>query len=146
MTWELHDWLVLILVAAGVGQLVLCAASPAIPVVLGWRAQVGVLPTLLRQVFWTYACYILGAHLAFGLLSVFGADLLLGGDGLAVVVSGFIACWWGARLILHWTTFDTAGVPDGNWTRLAELGLGALFLMLTLIYGAVFAFNLKGAG
>lgn len=140
---EALEW---VLVGAGIGQLLLCLASPAIPVVLGWRKSVAVLPKLLRQVFWTYACYVLGAHLAFGLLSVFGAGLLLAGDGMAAVVSGFIACWWGVRLILHWTTFDTTDVPAGRWTRVAELGLGLLFLVLTAVYVAVFLFNLKGGG
>jgi hypothetical protein len=146
MNWELKDWLVLVLVGAGIGQLILCLASPAIPVVLGWKKSVEVLPKLLRQVFWTYACYVLGAHLAFGLLSVFGARLLVAGDGMAAVVSGFIACWWGVRLILHWTTFDTADVPEGRWTRLAEFGLGFLFLVLTAVYLSVFIFNLRGGG
>ena len=131
-----------VLVVAGAGQLILCLASPAIPVVLGWREQVGVLPKLLRQVFWTYACYILGSHLVFGLLSALQPGLLLAGDRLATLVSAFIAAWWGVRLVLHLTTFDTGDVPPSRWTKLAEWMLGLLFFALTLTYGVVWIHNL----
>lgn len=105
----------------------LCLLSPAIPVVLGWKKDVAVLPKLLRQVFWTYACYVLGAHLVFALISIFGARLLLDGGGLALAWTGFMGVWWGVRLVLHWTTFDTSDVPEGPWTKLAEWGLGLLW-------------------
>lgn len=145
ITPEWKPVLLLLLVAAGVGQLVLCVASPAIPVVLGWRAQAAVLPKLLRQVFWTYACYILGAHVAFGLLSVAMPGHLLAGDRLALVVAGFITCWWAVRTVLHFTTFDTGEVAEGPWHRAAEVGLGFLFVALTAVYLLVWIYNLGGA-
>src|SRR5687767_5067747 len=83
---------------AGIGQLILVAASPAIPRTLGWREELarGVRP-LTRQVFWTWAAYVWLTHLAFGLLSTFGASLLVARTPLAGLVSAFIATWWGAR-------------------------------------------------
>ena len=44
----------------------LAAVSPLIPFVLRWREQTARLDTLTRQVFWTYAGYILVINLCFG--------------------------------------------------------------------------------
>ena len=144
MNWTIHIyWL---LIVAGVGQAILCLASPAIPAVLGWKGKLAVLPKLMRQVYWTYACYILGAHVCFAILSLAAPRWLMQGDGLAMVVTGFIALWWGARLALHLTTFDTEEVPEGGWYKAAEWGLGLLFTALTLVYVLAFIFNLGGGG
>ena len=144
MNWINKEVLTWVLIAAGIGQLVLCLASPAIPVVLGWREQVRVLPKLLQQVFWTYACYVLGAHIVFGVLSAFCPGVLLGDGPLALWVCGFITVWWGARLALHLTTFDTSEVKETRWTKLAELGLGFLFVTLTLVYGLAVIYHIGG--
>ena len=53
-------------VLAGVGQLILVVASAVIPRCLDWKGPLAVLPLLMRQLFWTYAAYILGMHLFFG--------------------------------------------------------------------------------
>src|SRR5215471_12081217 len=90
---------------AGVGQILLVAASPAIPIVLGWRAELARCRPLTREVFWTWATYVWLTHLAFGLLSTLGARLLVDGTALARLVCGFIGTWWGARLIIQFTFF-----------------------------------------
>lgn len=138
----MSEILFMLIVAAGAAQLVLCLASPFIPVVLGWPAQLRTLPKLLRQVFWTYAAYILGSHLVFAGLSLLAGRKLLDGSGWALGVSAFITVWWGARLALHLTGFDTSEVPSTGWHRVAERLLGLLFLSLTAGYGAVVLFNL----
>ena len=86
--------------------------------------------------FWTYAGYILGFHVTFGLLSVLAPELLLDGSPLATGVSGFIAVYWGARLVIQFVWFRRAHVPAGLRDRLAEAALVALFVALTAIYGA----------
>lgn len=123
---------------AGAGQLLLVAASPAIPVVLGWRDEVGRgLRPLTRQVFWTWGTYIWISHLAFGLLSTFGAGLLVDRAPLAGLVSAFIATWWGARLIIQFTYFDRTAAPPGRIYALGEVALVALFVALVSIYATV---------
>ena len=87
-----------LVVAAGVGQLVLVAASLAIPRVLRWSEDLARLRPLTRQVFWTYAGYIWATNLAFGLVSTFAPGWLLDRTPLAGAVCGFIATYWGARL------------------------------------------------
>ena len=127
---------------AGLGQLGLAAASTAIPFVLRWRAETAALRPLLRQLFWVYAGYILGFHVAFGLLSLLGPAWLLDGSGLAAAVSGFIATYWSARLVLQFTYLDRSDAPQGPWFRAAEAALVSLFVFLSLTYTWALATNL----
>lgn len=136
------DRLRTLIVLAGAGQLCLAAASLAIPRVLGWRAELERLRPLTRQVFWTYAAYIWTFHVAFGLLSTLAPASLLDGSPLATAVSGFIALYWGVRLVLQFTWFDRSAAPPGLLPRLAEAALVTLFVALTLVYGAAAAANL----
>lgn len=122
---------------AGLGQLALAAASLAIPRVLGWRGETAKLRPLLRQLFWTYAAYVWGSHIAFGLLSTLAPDRLLDGSPLARGVAGFIAVWWIARVVLQFVYLDRAGLPAGARFRWAEAGLVLLFVFLAIVYSAV---------
>jgi hypothetical protein len=54
-----------------------------IPRLLHWREEVSKLRPLTRNVVTTYAYYILGTNLAFGLLSTLKPEWLLDGSGLA---------------------------------------------------------------
>jgi hypothetical protein len=128
---------------AGLLQLTLAAGSLAIPGLLGWKDETARMRPLARQVFWAYAAYILGAHLAFGLVSALAAAELLDGSPLAAVVTGFIALWWSARLVLQFVYFDRGAFPAGAWYRLGETALVALFVFLSVVYGAAFVVNLR---
>jgi hypothetical protein len=125
---------------AGFAQLALAAFSTAIPFVLHWREETAKLRPLLRQLFWVYAAYILGLHVAFGLLSAGAPAWLLDGSPLATAVTGFIALYWGVRLGLQFV-LERSDMPQGARFRFAELALGALFVFLTATYGAAFLDN-----
>jgi hypothetical protein len=131
---------------AGICQLILVVASPAIPRVLGWKEELrkGVRP-LTRQLFWTYAVYIWICHLLFGLLSTFGSHLLLSRTTLAGLVGGFIAAWWNARLVIQFTYFDRSAAPPGRLYKLAEPALVLLFVSLTSVYWLVVWYNLSSS-
>lgn len=126
---------------AGSGQLVLVAASAAIPRCLGWKKPLSGLPTLLRQLFWTYAGYILGVHLFFGLVSAFGGRLLLDGTPQSALLSGMMMLWWGVRTGLQFLCFDRKGIPQTRFNIMAEVLLVGLFLFLTITYGAALLHN-----
>jgi hypothetical protein len=134
----------LLLVLAGIGQLVLAAASLAIPRMLRWSEETARLRPLTRQVFWTYAGYIWTTNLCFGLVSALGPAWLLDHSPLAAVVTAFIACYWGARLLIQLVWFDRTDVPPHALIRPAEAALTSLFLLLTLIYGGAAVVNLGG--
>ncbi len=131
---------------AGLGQIALALASLPIPHLLRWKEDVTRLRPLTRQVFWTYAAYIWSTNLCFGLLSALAPGWLLDRSGLAGVVCGFIAAYWGARLVIQFVYFDRADAPQGVAFRAAEAALVALFVFLTLVYGAAAVCNLSGPG
>src|SRR5258708_33480984 len=108
---------------AGVGQLGLVIASLAIPRLLDWRADIAQLRPLTRQVFWTYAGYIWATTLCFGLVSAFAPHWLLDRTPLGGAVCGFIATYWGARVVIQFTYFDRSDAPKGLRYTLGEVAL-----------------------
>jgi len=126
-----------LIVLAGIGQLGLVAASMMIPRLLHWREEIGKLRRLTQTVFTTYAFYIAGTNLAFGLLSTLKPEWLLAGSGLARSVAGFISVYWGTRLLLQFTYYDRKDAPSGLIFRIAEWALAALFLYCAGVYGYV---------
>ena len=128
-----------LLVTAGVGQLILIVASLAIPRVLRWPDDLARLRPLTRQVFWTYAGYIWATNLSFGLVSTFAPAWLLDGSPLAGAVCGFIAVYWGARVVIQFVYFDRTDAPKGPLFAVGEALLVGLFVSLTLVYGGLAA-------
>ena len=127
----------ILLVLAGLGQIGLALGSLAIPRILGWREETAKLKPLTRQVFWIYAGYIWSTNVAFGLVSSLAPGWLLDRSPLARAVAGFIATYWGARLVLQLLVIDRKGAPPGVFFRAADGVLTASFLGWTLVYGAV---------
>ena len=133
----LQTWLYL----AGLAQIALVVVSAAIPAVLKWKLALSAVPTLIRQMFWTYAAYILMINLSFGLLSVFALNDLTDGSLLACLVCGFIALYWISRILIQFFYFDRKSLPADPWSRLAEVVLVLLFLFLSIVYIQAFYFN-----
>jgi hypothetical protein len=124
------------LILAGIAQLGIAASSLLIPRLLGWREETARLKPLTRQVFWTYASYILSFHIAFGLLSLLAPAVLLDGSALARTVCGFIAVYWLVRLALQFVAFDRSGAAGRPLFRFAEAAYVSAFAYLVLVYGA----------
>lgn len=137
-----HDNIHLAIFLAGIGQLILVLASAVIPRCLGWKEPISKLPKLIRQLFWTYAGYILGMHLFFGVMSAFGTGLLLDGTPQAAILCALMMTWWGVRIALQFFCFDRKGIPQTRFNVLAEIMLVALFLYLTCVYAAGIYLNL----
>ena len=86
--------------------------------------------------------FLLGFHVAFGLLSLLAPGWLLDGTGLAASVSGFIALYWSARLVLQFTYLDRSDAPQGRWFLAAEAALVSLFVFLSVTYTGALVANL----
>lgn len=129
-----------IVMLAGLGQLAIVVVSLAVPRFLRWSEETARLPPILRQMFWIYGGYIWTTNLAFGLVSTFAPHWLLDGSPLAAAVAGFIALYWGVRLVLQFV-FDRSSFPVGVPYRLAEVLAVALFVFLTAVYGLAAAGN-----
>lgn len=143
MPTELIQWVEKGLLLAGVLQMTLFVMSFIIPRCLDWAKPLAQLPLLLRQVFWTYAGYILVMHLFFGVLSFFGTSLLLDSTPQAAILCGLMATWWLSRITLQFFCFDRKGIPHTRFNVLAEGLLIAMFLFLTIVYGTALYMNLS---
>ena len=123
---------------AGLAQVVLVSGSLLIPRILQWRIELAKVQPLIKQMFWTYAGYILVTNLCFGLISLFATDDLLNGSRLAIFLSGFIAVYWISRVFIQFFYFDRTNFPTGKWHKVAEIVLVALFLCLSVVYSVAF--------
>jgi hypothetical protein len=120
---------------AGIGQLALVAVSPIlIPRILRWHDELAPLRPLTRQIFWTYAAYILCFNLAFGLISTFAPSLLIDPSPLAVLVSAFIAVYWIVRIFVQFFYYDRSAAPPGLIYAVGEWLLVGLFAYLGVVY------------
>jgi hypothetical protein len=131
-----------ILILAGVGQMVLAIVSTVIPKLLKWKEEAAKLNTLTRQVFWTYAVYILSINFSFGLLSVLFPGSLVDGSSLAIAVTGFISLYWVSRLLIQFLFFRKAA-PKGMIFTLGEIALVSLFIFFTTTYILALIENFK---
>ncbi len=136
-------WLHLFLFWAGMAQVALVLGSMAIPELLNWKKELSVVNRLIRQIFWTYAGYILVINLSFGIISIAGTEELLNGSFLARAVTLFIAVYWLTRILIQFFYFDTSAAPKGFVYKAGEVVLVLLFVFLTLVYTGAFLYNIK---
>lgn len=129
------------LIIGGWSLVALCLASFWIPAVLGWRSKLAVLPPLMRELWWTYACYVLGSHAFFALLCLKFGDWLLGGSAAAIAMSSFMLLWWSARLGLQLFGFDLSEIHGSPLKCLAKHLLTALFLGLVSLFAGLLCWN-----
>lgn len=120
---------------AGLAQILLVIGSLAIPKILNWKVELETVKPLIKQMFWTYAAYILTVNLSFGLLSVWDYRELLNGTTLATITTGFISLYWMSRFLVQFLYFDRKSFPVGLWYKVGEVVLVALFLAMAFIYG-----------
>lgn len=128
---------------AGVGHLGLSLVSVIIPKVLQWNRELQSLQPLIRQMFWTYAAYILVINFCFGLVSVIGPDELLNKSFLAKSLTLFIGIYWLARVLIQFFYFDKSTAPKGLFFTIGEIGLVLLFVLFTVVYLGAFVYNLS---
>jgi hypothetical protein len=126
---------------AGIGHFLLCFASLFIPKILRWTEQLKNLQPLLRQMFWTYAAYILVINFCFGIVSVFGNTTLLDHSFLAKSITLFIALYWLSRVLIQFFYFDKSDSPKGLIFTIGEIALVSLFAFFTITYFTAFCFN-----
>jgi len=127
---------------AGLGQIALATGSVVIPKLLNWSSEMAKVQPLIKQIFYTYACYILVFNLSFGLLSVFVNIDLTNGSKLATLICGFIAVYWISRVSIQFFYFDRENFPSTNWHKLGEGILVTLFVFFSAVYSYAFYFNL----
>jgi hypothetical protein len=130
------------LILCGISHFALCAGSLFIPKALSWSSHLKNVQPLIRQMFWTYAGYILVINFCFGLISVLGSGELLNHSFLARSISLFIGIYWFSRIAIQFFYFDKSEAPKGTIYTLGEILLVIMFTTFSVAYLAVFFFNM----
>ena len=126
---------------AGSGQFAILTASALVPQVLDWKNALKPLPSFLRTLFWVYGVFIVLTIIGLGTLTLLNVKAMAAGDPVARTLAGFIAVFWGARLIVQLFVFDARPYLRNIWLKLGDHALTAAFVFLTLTYGWAAFFN-----
>lgn len=118
---------------AGAMHLGILIASSLVPFRLNWREELGVLSTLHRQMYWVYGGYVVLSIIAFALISMFNAQELASGSGLARGFCGYVAVFWGVRVCLQ-PIFDVKVHLTTWWLKAGYNLLTLLFLSFAALY------------
>jgi hypothetical protein len=131
----LDESLPLLIRLAGIGHLAILLPAALVPSQLKWKTELAALSRLNRQMHWVYGGYVVLSISAFALISLFYADDLAAGSGLARAVSAYIAVFWAVRVVLQFV-FDVQEHLTAWWLKAGYHALTLLFLGLVIIYGA----------
>lgn len=124
-----------LIILCGIGHIALGFGSLVIPRMLNWKGSLATVPALIRQIFWTYAGYILSINIFFGIISILYTDELLSGSGLSKALLILITLYWLSRLVIQFTYFDRSGVPQKFIYKAGEFILITVFAVFTIVYG-----------
>jgi hypothetical protein len=132
-----------LIILAGVGQLCVVIGSLAIPKILDWRRELRRLEPLTRQVFWTYAGYIVATNLFFAFVSMLASGSLIDHSRLAAALTTFMALYWAGRLAIQFLFFHRSGGRQTLPFRIAEGLLVCAFAGFAGIYAYAAMVNLR---
>jgi hypothetical protein len=128
-----------LLMIAGVLHFGILSASVLTPQVLDWRGQLARLPAIFRQVVWVHGAFIALIIIGFGALSLLLPGELAGRSLLARAVCGFIALFWGTRLVLQFAYFRPGDLLKNCLLKLGYHGLACVFAYFVAVYGSAAA-------
>jgi len=109
-------------------------ASAKVPKVLDWKATLGKLDGLNRQLIWVHGVFIVLVIFGFGLLSVIFASDLATGVPLARAVCFFIAFFWAARLAVQFLVFDARKYLTSTFLKVGYHALTAVFAYNVVVF------------
>jgi hypothetical protein len=124
----------LMLIIGGVLHLAITSAGITMTLVLDWRKNLAPLCALTRHVIWTHATFVLMTIIAFGVLSLAFPRALASGAPLARGVCGFIALFWGIRLLIQFFLFDARPFLTNLALKLGYHGLTLVFTYFAITY------------
>jgi hypothetical protein len=119
---------------AGAGQLSILIASSLVPFKLQFKRDLASLPSLHRQLYWTYGGYVVMGIITLGAISLTCADELAAGSRLARAFCIYGMLFWGIRLCLQ-AVLDVKTHLTAWWLTAGYHTLTVLFLFFTLVYG-----------
>jgi ABC-type amino acid transport system permease subunit len=114
--------------------------SAQVPKELKFKEELPKLAPLFQHWIWTAGGYILLNIVAFAIASTFFSNDLVDGSRLARLMCGYIAIFWGIRLVIQLFIFDAKPYLRNRFLTVGYHGLTLVFIYQTLVYGyAAFA-------
>lgn len=110
-------------------------ASALVPQVLDWRNELKPLSIVTRQLVWTHGAFIVLTIIGLGAIALLAAPDLATGSLLARLVCGFIALFWGTRLLLQFVLFHPEALLTRWYLRAGYHALTVVFAIITVIFG-----------
>lgn len=120
--------------AAAAGHFLILVASFQVPSRLNWKTDLATLAPFNRKLFWKGGAFIVITIVAFGLLTFYLHDEMLGGSRVALGLAAFIGIFWAARVFADLFYFSHKDWPAGIWMTIGHYLLTALFTALSLTY------------
>jgi hypothetical protein len=122
---------------AGVLQLVIAAANFFLPTKLHYRENLAKVSPIIRQIFTVHSIYIVLVLIGFGLICLLFPSDLCGANPLGRFLCRFLAIFWGLRVVLQFTYYDSAIKKENP---LGTLCFGTAFIYLATIFTAATLF------
>jgi hypothetical protein len=122
------------LLIAGLLHFVILIASALVPQILDWRGELRKLPPLFAQLVWVHGGFIVLTIFGLGLITLINAAELASGTVLARSLCGFIAMFWGTRLVVQFFYFDPTAYLTTLLLKLGYHFLTVVFACLTIVY------------
>jgi hypothetical protein len=122
---------------AGILQLVIAAANFFAPAKLHYRENLAKVSPIIRQIFTVHSIYIVLVLIGFGLICLLFPNDLCGGGALGRFLCGFLAVFWGLRVVLQFAYYDSAIKKENP---LGTLCFGTAFIYLATIFAAAILF------
>ena len=129
-----------ILALAGVVQIAVAAANFPLAWMLKFGREHRRLTPIVRQIHQVHHVYLVGLLVVFGALSLVFPDELSGGAALGRFLSGVLALFWGARLVVQRFYYDREFLRRH---RAGDVCFSLVFAFLAGVYAASAAGALK---
>lgn len=118
---------------AGLACVGLVLANFVAPRRLGYARSLAGAETLVRQIFYVHCAYIVSIIAGLAILCLGWPELFLQ-SGMGRVVSGFFALFWGSRVVVQLTYYDS---EHRRRERFWDVFFLLVFLSLAAIFSAV---------
>lgn len=139
-----QETILILLYIAGAGQIFIALVYNWIRTILAWEADVlRMEKPWNRQIVHAYSRYIQGLNLAFGLVTILGAEAFFEGNAIATYFAAILTAYWAGRLLIAVLYYRTDEITQSRpLYKFGAWGFNLLFLIQALTYGAVVVVNL----
>jgi hypothetical protein len=115
----------------------LLLASSQAPKVLDWRGQLARVEPVLRKLVWIYGLFIVLTIIGLGTVAVYFPAELTNGSALSRTICGFVALFWGTRLLVQFLVFHGKIQLHNALLKIGYHSLTLIFVYLTIVFAMV---------